>query len=302
MMARPTQSVEGIDSRSEEVVWRNSYWIAAEAGRAVKTSSIAANAGKFFFINNLSFAEYNLLTRKYDFRGGALGQPMLIRKFFALALCAVALAVPAVAKTNPDSLDEVIKKVQQRAARTDTLQADFRQEKELALLSKPEVSTGRSSLSKPNNVSGPTTPRSGCTMLIAEGMLTTYYPDLNKAERIDVKRYQDRIFKYMGASGAIDELGALLRLHLHDNAAKSVRTCSISIRRIETIAKRVRHIKICRSTRRRYLTTQDRVHRGRRRHDALRVHEHEDQPADRAEPVHPARCRRNVRVEQMKLQ
>ena len=45
-------------------------------------------------------------------------------------------------------------------------------------------------------------------MLIANGMLTTYYPDLNKAERIEVKRYQDRIFKYMGASGAIDELGA----------------------------------------------------------------------------------------------
>ena len=77
---------------------------------------------------------------------------MLIRKFFTLALCASALVVPAVAKTNPDSLDEVIKKVQLAQAKTTTLQADFRQEKALALLSKPEVSTGRFVYSKPNNV------------------------------------------------------------------------------------------------------------------------------------------------------
>src|SRR6266567_4455745 len=55
MMARPTQSVEGIDSRSDEVVWRNSYWMAAEAAGALTASSRSAIAGKFFFINNLGF-------------------------------------------------------------------------------------------------------------------------------------------------------------------------------------------------------------------------------------------------------
>src|ERR1043166_6807042 len=53
MMARPTQSVAGIDSRSDVVVCRNSYWMAAEAAGAVITSSKSAIAGKFFFINNL---------------------------------------------------------------------------------------------------------------------------------------------------------------------------------------------------------------------------------------------------------
>jgi len=55
MMARPAQSVEGIDSRSDEVVWRNSYWMAADADEAVTTSRNSAISGKFFFINNLGF-------------------------------------------------------------------------------------------------------------------------------------------------------------------------------------------------------------------------------------------------------
>ena len=54
----------------------------------------------------------------------ALGQPMVIsrsiRKFFTLALCAAALSVPASAARapKPDSLDEVIRKVQLAQAKT----------------------------------------------------------------------------------------------------------------------------------------------------------------------------------------
>ena len=51
-----------------------------------------------------------------------------------------------------DSLDAVVKQVQLSQKKTTSLQADFRQEKALALLSKPEVSTGTFLFSKPNNV------------------------------------------------------------------------------------------------------------------------------------------------------
>ena len=79
------------------------------------------------------------------------------------------------------------------------------------VLAKPEISTGRFIYSKPNNVLWTYDAPKRVTMLIAAGMLTTYYPDLKKAERIEVKRYQDRIFRYMGASGAIDELATQLK-------------------------------------------------------------------------------------------
>jgi len=224
---------------------------------------------------------------------------MLIRKFFALALCAAALVVPAVAKTNPDSLDEVIRKVQLAQTKTTTLQADFRQEKTLALLSKPEVSTGRFVYSKPNNVLWTYDAPKRVTMLIAAGMLTTYYPDLNKAERIEVKRYQDRIFKYMGASGAIDELGAWFNFTFTNTSDKPYYVLDLDPKS-KTIAKRVRHIKIF-IDRKTYLTTQFECTEGdgdKTRYEFLNVKINAPVEQSRFVLTLPS----SVRVEQMKLQ
>lgn len=224
---------------------------------------------------------------------------MLIRKFFTLALCTAALAVPAAAKTNPDSLDEVIRKVQLAQTKTNTLQADFRQEKTLALLSKPDVSTGRFVYSKPNNVLWTYDAPKRVTMLIAEGMLTTYYPDLNKAERIEVKRYQDRIFKYMGASGAIDELGAWFNFTFTNTSDKPYYVLDLDPKS-KTIAKRVRHIKIF-IDRKTYLTTQFEYTEGdgdKTRYEFLNVKI--NAPVEQSRFV--LQLPSSVRVEQMKLQ
>jgi len=224
---------------------------------------------------------------------------MLIRKFLALSLCAAALSVPASAKVNPDSLDEVIKKVQLAQNKTTTLQADFRQEKTLALLARPEVSTGRFVYSKPNNVLWSYDAPKRVTMLIANGMLTTYYPDLNKAERIEVKRYQDRIFKYMGASGAIDELGAWFNFTFTNTSDKPYYVLDLDPKS-KTIAKRVRHIKIF-IDRKTYLTTQFEYTEGdgdKTRYEFLNVKINAPVEQSRFVLTLPS----SVRVEQMKLQ
>ena len=224
---------------------------------------------------------------------------MLIRKFFALALSVAALSVPAAAKTNPDSLDEVVKKVQIAQTKTTTLQADFRQEKTLALLSKPEVSTGRFVYSKPNNVLWTYDAPKRVIMLIAEGMLTTYYPDLHKAERIEVKRYQDRIFKYMGASGAIEELGAWFNFTFTNTSDKPYFVLDLAPKS-KTIAKRVRHIKIF-IDRKTYLTTQFEYTEGdgdKTRYEFLNVKINAPVEQSRFVLTLPS----SVRVEQMKLQ
>ena len=224
---------------------------------------------------------------------------MLIRKFFALSLCAAALSVPAIAKSNPDSLDEVIKRVQLAQAQMNTIQADFRQEKTLALLAKPEISTGRFVYSKPNNVLWSYDAPKRVTMLIANGMLTTYYPDLNKAERIEVKRYQDRIFKYMGASGAIDELGAWFNFTFTNTSDKPYFVLDLDPKS-KTIAKRVRHIKIF-IDRKSYLTTQFEYTEGdgdKTRYEFLNVKVNAPVEQSRFVLTLPS----SVRVEQMKLQ
>jgi outer membrane lipoprotein-sorting protein len=79
------------------------------------------------------------------------------------ALCFATLAAPLVAaqkKPAPVTIEEVVKKVQEQQKKTNTLQADFRQEKELALLAKPEVSTGTFVYSKLTACCGTTTLRS----------------------------------------------------------------------------------------------------------------------------------------------
>jgi len=155
------------------------------------------------------------------------------------------LSLPAIAAKpdRHDSLDEVVKRVQAQQKQTRTIQADFRQQKTVALLSKPESSSGRFVYSAPNNVLWSYDAPKRIQMLITNGVLTTYYLDLNKAERVEVKRYQDRIFKYMGASGAIDDLATFFNFTFSNVADKPEYVLDLAPK-TRGIAKRVKHIKI----------------------------------------------------------
>jgi len=176
-------------------------------------------------------------------------------RFIAAALCAAALVLPAAAAPHRDtnSLDEVILRVQEQQKKTNSLEADFKQEKTLALLAHSEASIGHFVYSKPNSVLWEYDAPKHLTMLIANGTLTTYYPELHKAETIEVKRYQDRIFKYLGASGAIDELAAYFNFTFSNRADLPQFVLDLEPK-TKSIAKRVRHIKIW-IDKKSYLTT-----------------------------------------------
>lgn len=159
------------------------------------------------------------------------------------ALCAIAVTAAPVRAAGPVTLESVVKKIQEQQRKTNTLQAEFRQEKELALLAKPEVSTGTFLYSKPNNVFWSYEAPKKVQMVIAGGVMTTYYPDLSKAEKIDVKRFEDRIFKYMGASGAIDELARYFDFTFTDSPSKPTYVLDLKPK-TRAVGKRVQRIKI----------------------------------------------------------
>ncbi|PYQ34573.1 MAG: hypothetical protein DMF57_05850 [Acidobacteria bacterium] len=216
-------------------------------------------------------------------------------------LCAAALSLPAFAarKVDPNSLDEVIKRVQAQQKNTKTIEADFRQEKILALLAKPEVSTGRFVFSKPDKVLWMYDAPKRVEMLISNGMLTTYYPDLNKAEQLEVKRYQDRIFKYMGASGAIDDLAAFFDFTFTNTSDKPFYVLDLSPKS-KGIAKRVQHIRIW-IEKKTYLTSKFEYVEGDgdiTRYEFTNIRVNEPVEASRFVLNLPS----NVRLEQMKLQ
>jgi len=169
----------------------------------------------------------------------------MLKRFFAVfALLVTSSTLLADSKAGGTSLEKVLKEISARQKKVSTLEADFVQEKELALLAKPEISSGTFLYSKPNNVLWTYTQPKPVTMLIAKGMMTTYYPQLQKAEKVEVKRFEAQIFKYMGAaSGAIDELGKYFDFRFVENRKEPVYTLELTPK-TKTVAKRVKRIKI----------------------------------------------------------
>jgi outer membrane lipoprotein carrier protein len=224
---------------------------------------------------------------------------MSMRTLAVAAACAALVIVPAHAAPKGETLEQVIKKVQQQQKKTTTLQANFKQEKELALLSKPEVSTGTFVYSKPNNVLWTYAAPKRVQMLITGGVLTTYYPDLSKAEKIEVKRFEDQIFKYMGATGAIDELGRYFNFTFTDRANEPGYLLDL-LPKSAAIGKRVRHIRIW-IDKKSYLTNKVEYTEGDgdvTRYEFSNVRVNEPIEAARFTLNLPA----NTRVEQMKIQ
>ena len=225
---------------------------------------------------------------------------MFLRKTILAAFCAaLALPLSAAKVADPGSLDEVIKKVQEQQRKTTTLQADFRQEKELALLSKPEVSTGTFVYSKPNNVLWTYDAPKRVQMLIANGKLTTFYPELNKAETLDVKRFEDRIFKYMGATGAIDELARYFDFTFTNKPSEATYVLDLKPK-TGAVAKRVQRIKLW-IDKKSYLTTKIEYVEGDgdiTRYQFTNVKVNQPIPAGRFVLNLPP----NVKVETMKIQ
>ena len=221
------------------------------------------------------------------------------RTFLMAALCVSVAAATVPAAAANVTLETVIKKIQEQQKKTATLQADFRQEKELALLAKPEVATGTFLYSKPTNVLWTYDAPKRVQMVIADGFLTTYYPDLRKAEKVDVKRFEDRIFKYMGATGAIDELARYFDFTFTDSKSKAVYVLDLTPKN-RAVAKRVQRIKlwIDKTT---FLTTKIEYVEGDgdiTRYEFTNIRINEPVPTSRFAISLPS----NVKVEQMKLQ
>lgn len=212
-------------------------------------------------------------------------------------VCSSAFAQPR--SREPGALEFVMRKVSEKQKKTRTLQADFIQEREIALLSEPEVSTGTFVYSKPNNVLWKYDAPKPVTMLISKGVMTTYYPQLQKAETTHVKRFEQRIFKYMGAGGAIDELSRYFNFTFIETKGKPFYTLELTPK-TKMIARRVRRIKIW-IDRETYLTTKFEYVEGDgdlTRYEFRKVQFNENVPQSLFAISLPA----GVRVQQMKVE
>ncbi|HUF16550.1 MAG TPA: outer membrane lipoprotein carrier protein LolA [Thermoanaerobaculia bacterium] len=212
-------------------------------------------------------------------------------------LLSVSLSLEA-APSAPVTLDSVVRKVSAQQKATRTLTADFKQEKAHGLLAKTEVSAGTFLFSAPNKVLWVYDQPRPVTMLIADGWLTTYYPTLAKAEKMEVKRFEDRIFKYLGAAGAIDELGKYFNFRFVDPKNESFYRFELQPK-TKALARQVRQIRIW-IDKKTYLTSQFEYVEGNgnsTRYEFSNIKVNAPVPASRFVLNLPA----TVKVEQMKL-
>lgn len=223
---------------------------------------------------------------------------MLKKSLIAFALFATTAIVSAADTKRPVKLQDVIREISAKQKAVTTLQADFRQEKEMSLLENAEVSTGSFIYSKPNNVVWSYSSPKPVQMVIADGWMTTYYPQLNKAEKLEIRKYQDRIFRYMAASGAIDELGKYFDFTFLDT--KNSPTWTLDLKpKTSTVGKRVQRIKIW-IDKKSYLTTKFEYVEGDgdlTRYEFTNIRINQTVPAAAFELNLP----RSVRIEQVKL-
>lgn len=106
-----------------------------------------------------------------------------------------ALAEPGSA--TPE-LDRVLERFTAAQESTDSLRCRFEERKELSLLKEPVVQTGVFYHSKPGlylwDYQSPTQKQ----VLLTDEVLLAYYPDLNRAEEVNVRRWTNRIRQYLG--------------------------------------------------------------------------------------------------------
>jgi len=103
-------------------------------------------------------------------------------------------------------LQALVERVKHEQEDLETLEARFVQRQESSMLLEPEESSGTFSYSAPDRVRWEYTAPNPISVVIDGEQMTTWYRDLERAEELAIGRYSSQVFKYLGASGSLDEL------------------------------------------------------------------------------------------------
>jgi outer membrane lipoprotein carrier protein len=141
------------------------------------------------------------------------------RRFLLVLLAAVALLLGSRAGTAgqvPDPSDASLSSVDRLRALLErmkieqrgfvTLVADFQQETSSEMLVEAEKSKGTFYYEAPDKVRWQYDAPTPKVIVINGSELVTWYKDLHRAEKVQVGRYSDAVFKYLGASGSLETL------------------------------------------------------------------------------------------------
>ena len=144
-------------------------------------------------------------------------RPVGSLKRLLVLTAALLLAVAAIASGQlPDPSDTSLSSVERLRALVErmkieqkgftTLVATFEQETSSEMLVEAERSKGTFYYEAPDKVRWQYDQPTPKVIVINGQELVTWYQDLHRAERVQVGRYSDAVFKYLGASGSLETL------------------------------------------------------------------------------------------------
>ena len=108
--------------------------------------------------------------------------------------------------TDPVEVNALLQRFDEAQMRNETLIASFVERKKLHLLVDEQVQAGVFYYTKPSRFLWEYNQPDGKVILISSEQLLVYYPNLKKAEEIDISRYSKRILRFFGLGQPTAEL------------------------------------------------------------------------------------------------
>ena len=138
------------------------------------------------------------------------------------SLLAVTLvgAAPARKQKEDPQLAALLARFDQVQSSVRSLSADLTRTTASPLFKEPKVAKGRLYLSKPSSVLWEFDSPEPMRFLIAGNAYTGYYPERKRAERQNIQRYSEQIFRFLGVGQTSSELRRTYDLSLGSAAAE----------------------------------------------------------------------------------
>jgi len=125
-----------------------------------------------------------------------------------------ARAAKATTPVPAETLNQVLTRFDQIQGQIRTLSAEFIQTTRSPLLEDPIVAKGRFYLTKPDSVLWEYSAPEPMRFVVADGKYTGYFPERKKAEKRDIKRWSEQLFRFFGVGQGSKELGKFYEIAL----------------------------------------------------------------------------------------
>jgi outer membrane lipoprotein carrier protein len=146
----------------------------------------------------------------------------LFRICCGATICVLSL-VPSASAVSAEELDQVLARFDEVQGSIQTLSAQFTETTSNTMLKDPIVAEGRFYMTKPDSIRWEYSSPEEMRFVIARDQYTGYFPARKQAEKRNVQRWSDHLFRFFGLGQGSAELAKFYRIQLGEVDEENVR-------------------------------------------------------------------------------